>query len=216
MARTGSRGARATASLSHRRPRNATILDIPDVYHEMLENAVSSSPGAFEDDGRPPKRRRVAGRLVVSQDDQDKPAPKNEPGWEIAGDTEGDTDITQPSKLKQQVAYDDSEDSAGSDMDWEEVDLRDNVKNEDTASEPGELNLVLGGNKDSSTRSTVQRRKPVTAEERKLRLEIHKMHTLSLLVHVQLRNHWCNDRETQVCTHGAIKAGLELNISRKD
>ncbi|MCJ1319864.1 hypothetical protein MMC15_005200 [Xylographa vitiligo] len=163
----------------------------------MLENAVSSSPGTFEDDGRPPKRRRVAGRLVVSQDDQDKPAPKNDPGWEISGDTEGDTDITQPSKLKQQVAYDDSGDSAGSDMDWEEVDLRDNVKNEDTASEPGELNLVLGGNKDSSTRSTIQRRKPVTAEERKLRLEIHKMHTLSLLVHVQLRNHWCNDRETQ-------------------
>ncbi|MCJ1385812.1 hypothetical protein MMC17_008936 [Xylographa soralifera] len=197
MARTGTRGARAITSSSHRRPRDAIVSDIPDIYHEMLESAVSSSPSAFDDNGRPPKRRRVAGRLVVSQDGQDKSALKQEPGSETAADTDGDIDITLPSKLRQQVVYDDSEESAGSDMDWEEVDLRDNVKHEDTTPEPGELNLILGGNIDSASKSTVQRRKPVTAEERKLRLEIHKMHILSLLVHVHLRNHWCNDHETQ-------------------
>ncbi|MCJ1282352.1 hypothetical protein MMC26_001675 [Xylographa opegraphella] len=163
----------------------------------MLVNAVSSSPGAFDADGRPPKRRRVAGRLVVRQDGQDKSAPRQEPGLETAVDTGGHTDATQRSKLHQQVAYDDSEDSAESDMDWEEVGLRDNVKHEDTTPEPRELNLVLGGNKDSSPKNTVERRKPLSAEERRLRLEIHKMHLLSLLVHVHLRNHWCNDRDTQ-------------------
>ncbi|MCJ1436032.1 hypothetical protein MMC27_005410 [Xylographa pallens] len=197
MARAGSRGARATASSSYRRPREAAVPDIPDVYHEMLENAVSSSPGAFDDDSRPPKRRRVAGRLVVSQDAQDKSALRREPASDTADDTGGDTVVTKSSKLRQQVVYDDSEDSAGSDMDWEEVNLRDNVKYEDTTPEPGELNLVLGGNKDSSSKSTVQKRKPVTAEERKLRLEIHQMHILSLLVHVHLRNHWCNNLEIQ-------------------
>ena len=204
MARTGSRAARVTAS-SHRRPRDAAVPDIPDVYYEMLENAVSSSPGAFDDDSRPPKRRRVAGRLVVSQDGQDKSALKRESASDTADDTGGDTATTQPSKLRQQVVYDDSEDSAGSDMDWEEVNLRDNPKYEDTTPESGELNLVLGGNKESSSKSTVQRRKPVTAEERKLRLGVHKMHILSLLVHVHLRNHWCNDLEIQVCTRGRLR-----------
>ncbi|MCJ1393258.1 hypothetical protein MMC18_006130 [Xylographa bjoerkii] len=170
---------------------------IPDVYQEMLENAASSTPGTFDNDGRPPKRRRVAGRLVISHDGQDKAALTQEAGSETAGDTEGETDVTQPLKLKQQFAYDDSEDSAGSDMAWEEVDLMDTVKNEDTTPEPEELNLVLGGNKDATSKNTAQRRKPVTAEERKLRLEIHKMHILSLLVHVHLRNHWCNDHGSQ-------------------
>ncbi|MCJ1404801.1 hypothetical protein MMC11_008027 [Xylographa trunciseda] len=196
MARTGSRGTRATASSSRRKHRGSSIPDVPDVYQELLENAVSSSPGTFEHE-RPLKRRRVAGRLVVSQDGQDKSAQKQEAGSETAGDTEVDIDVTQPSKLRQQVVYDNSEDSAGSDMAWEEVDLRDIVKNEDTTPEPEELTLVLGGNKDPTSRTPAQRRKPVSAEERKLRLEIHKMHLLSLLVHVHLRNHWCNDHETQ-------------------
>ena len=173
----------------------------------MLEIAASSSPTTFDDNIRPPKRRRIAGRVVISQEDQDGSALIEKAASETPDDVKGAINSIHSTNLKQQVAYDDSDNSTESDMAWEEVDLKDTVKNEDTTPEPGELNLVLGGNKDSTSRYTAPKRKPLTAEERRLRLEIHKMHLLSLLVHVHLRNHWCNDRETQVCTYKDRRRG---------
>ena len=118
----------------------------------------------------------------------------------LPSDTHGQADdSTTNFHAKQQTAYEDSEGSADSDVSWEEVGLNEEEKTEDSADEPGELDLVLGGEKGSSgERSKTERRKPLTAAERELRVGIHKMHLLSLLVHVGLRNYWCNDHRVQV------------------
>jgi xeroderma pigmentosum group C-complementing protein len=76
-------------------------------------------------------------------------------------------------------------------MDWEEVGLRkDGV--EETAEEDVEdekpMELVLDTGDVRSPRRGTARRKPSTAIEKKMRLEVHKTHLLCLLAHVHLRN----------------------------
>lgn len=199
MARAGKRAQSAVKSTPRAGPRDVALRAIPEVYREMLADAASSSPTGLDEDGRTPKRRRVGGRVVIQQAQDTLPIQPSAAS-ETAGDTGGDSEAGTLLKAQQQTAYDDSADSVESDPAWEEVDLRDGWKGEGSTLEPQELNLVLGGKENSATKQPSQRRKPVTSEERKLRLEIHKMHLLSLLAHVHLRNHWCNDTETQVCT----------------
>ena len=109
----------------------------------------------------------------------------------------------QPPTLKQQqTIYDDDEDSGESDEDddWEDVNLA--APGEEARDKPqrniGDLNLDFAVDDPGLDRPPIQRRKPLTAAERKLRLEVHKMHILTLLSHVHLKNHWCNDLEVQV------------------
>ncbi|MCJ1477829.1 hypothetical protein MMC13_006502 [Lambiella insularis] len=159
----------------------------------MLADA-SSSPTSLGEEGRSLKKRRVGGRVVM-KGAQDELVVQQSAASETAGDTEGEA--RKLLKSQQQTAYDDSGDSDGSDLAWEEIDLQDRLKDEESTPEPQELNLVLGAPDNSSTKISLQRRKPLTSEERKLRLDVHKMHLLSLLAHVYLRNYWCNDAEVQ-------------------
>jgi len=185
----GSRNSRANA---------AQASAIPDVLQEMLAEATSTSPTRFREGDQRVKRRRIGGRIVT----QGATAPsgaQSSPASDTAGTTEGDAKSSAVSRSNQQTAYNDSEDSADSDVAWEDVGVKDEEK-EDSSEEPGELDLVLGGDKPGSAeRRTTQRRKPATAAERDMRVEIHKMYLLSVLVHVGLRNHWCNDHNVQVC-----------------
>ncbi|KAI9818807.1 MAG: hypothetical protein M1827_007627 [Pycnora praestabilis] len=181
---------------------------LPDVYQDMLVEAVSSSPSRFNEEGRPLKRRRT-GKYQGKEKSEESRAVNNRLKDLLSTDGDVNSDSnTEGSELESrrsvpQRAYDESEDSADSDANWEEVDLNQEQKGIDTMSEGvntddgEELNLVLNGGQSNEKGHTRMQRKPITAIEKKMRLEVHKMHLLSLLAHVHLRNHWCNDVEVQ-------------------
>ena len=195
MARTG-RGAKSKGT-------NA----VPDVYGDMLAEAVSS-PTRRSEDGTPIKRRRVGGRIVVQNVNK---IASHQPEQSIStGGQEGIDDFfEEPASTPQHIEQTESEDSADdSDEEFEDVDLGSSVKQRDSSDpemeEPGDLKLVLGGDNQETSKSTQVRRKPITSMEKKLRLVIHKLHLCSLLAHVYLRNHWCNDEKV----HSALKSIL--------
>lgn len=171
---------------------------VPDVYKEMLVDTISSAT-RVNDAGKIIKRRRVAGQIVTQGQgitdglDDDSSVPN---GTERMGDSQNLEPATQ------QTAYNDSEDSAESDLDWEEINLTrgldENFSSKNLDNQTEDLSLVLDENSSRSRRQERMRRVPVTAAERRLRLETHKIHLLSLLVHLHLRNHWCNQEEVHV------------------
>ena len=133
--------------------------------------------------------------------------PPSEPQSDFASGAESKTGRGDgggvPTALRRlQTGYDESGASSDSDLNWEEVDLKDSVKAEHATSasedESRPLNIVLHDNGITGQKQRGPKRRLVTAAERKLRLEIHKMHLLSLLAHIYLRNHWCNNQDVQV------------------
>ncbi len=184
-----------------RPPRNAANQNaMPDVYQEMLVDAVSSSPSKFNEEGQPAKRRRVGGR-VVEQGHDEMAHYQSDQASTDANNTDLERSAPEYRVVVPQTAYIESGDSADSNIDWEEVDLKETAKedvSEQDIVDNQELNLVLGGDDLDTRRQSAPRRKPVSAGEKQLRLEIHKMHLLSLLVHVHRRNHWCNDEDSHV------------------
>ena len=200
MARTG-RGAKSKGDGKAKGP-NA----VPDVYGDMLAEAVSS-PTRKSEDGTPVKRRRVEGRIVIQNVNENA---SHQPQQSISTGEQKDIDdlFEEPVPAPQHIEQTESEDSADSDEDFEDVDLGSNVKQPDSSDhemeEPGDLKLVLGGNDQETSKSMQVRRKPITSMEKKLRIEIHKLHLCSLLAHVYLRNHWCNDDKV----HSALKRVL--------
>ena len=200
MARTG-RGAKSKAA-----GKAKATNDMPDVYGHMLAEAVSS-PTRKSEDGTPVKRRRIGGRIVIQNVD-DNPSPRSEQSMSAGYQQDIDELFEEPKPTQQIIEPTESEDSADSDEDFEDVDLGSNVKQHDSSDheleEPGDLNLVLGGERRETSRSMQIRQKPITSVEKKLRLEIHKLHLCSLLAHIQLRNHWCNDEKV----HSALRKVL--------
>ncbi|KAL4895088.1 hypothetical protein BDV59DRAFT_174419 [Aspergillus ambiguus] len=179
------RGGASQRRLSARRPENDD--EIPAVYQEMLAEAEAREPQVGESD-RPIKRRRVQEQTTSS-------APQ------IGGqEVHGVAGTAGAASHQIQTVYD-SPSSDESDMEWEEVDLQPAVP--DLASAPaesvdwdGSMQITLDPLEGQKQR-VVPKRKPITAAERKMRLDIHKVHLLCLLRHVQIRNLWCNDEEVQ-------------------
>ncbi|KAK6521037.1 hypothetical protein TWF506_001270 [Arthrobotrys conoides] len=97
--------------------------------------------------------------------------------------------------------YDDDDDEFGDDdeIEWETVDLSTLKKNTPkpapTSSEPLILTLTMPSEPSKSKSSTSK--KPPTPAERKIRLEIHKLHLLCLISHLHLRSTFCNDPKSQ-------------------
>ena len=194
----GTRGLRNSASKRSGGGSAKTV--IPDVYQEMLADAVASSPTRLDEGGRTLKRRRVGGR-VVTQGADDQSVHHSDYASIVAGDTDAGDSVASTGLALQQTAYNDSDDSADSDMDWEEVELQGGNTNDalnDSANDEGPMELTLGDSRKDSRAHGPPKRKPATAAEKKIRLEVHKMHLLSLLAHVHKRNHWCNDQGVQV------------------
>ena len=196
--RKGPRGARNGAS--KRAGGAPTPGGLPDVYQEMLVDAVSSSPTRLNEEGRTLKRRRVGGR-VVTQGAEDNISYHSDHASTLAGDTHAGGSVVSTGLVHQQTAYNDSDDSADSDMDWEEVELKDGTEEDafnDGVNDEGPMELTLSESHRERRSHGPPRRKPATAAEKKIRLEVHRMHLLSLLVHIHLRNYWCNDQEVRV------------------
>lgn len=177
--------------------RPAGGIPIPVVYQEMLADAVSSSPSRFNEDGKAIKRRRIGGR-VVSRYNGDTSGQDTEYTTVAAEDTDTDRAVLKKAVPRKQTAYNDSDDSMESDMDWEEVDLVKDKAGDDVEDDEKPMDLVIGGRALGAANRPTPRRKVDSVVEKKMRLEIHKTHLLCLLAHVHLRNHWCEDVEVQV------------------
>lgn len=181
--------------------RASSRADLPDVYAEMLSEALSS-PAQVSDEGKIIKKRRVAGRVAGEGKDLrvDHQAEKLQ---DIESITDGEEGIgTSFERAKQQI-FDESEDSEPSDGDWEDVDFvkpimyQEEPLGRDDAGDGG-LDLVLEtGDREAQSQTTLKR-KPITQAEKQIRVDIHKMHLLCLLFHVHVRNHWCNDEKVHV------------------
>ena len=170
-----------------------------DVYNDMLRDALSSSPPPATIEDRPIKRRKTARGLAADTARHDATEPSS-PAAIAKTDMDLEVSMRDSTFRSQQMAYNNSDESEDSDFDWEEVDLTQTADPEQApSSKDDSLSLILGGDTKSDLPDTKSRkRKPATAAERKLRLEIHKLHVLCLLAHVHLRNHWCNDETVHV------------------
>lgn len=172
--------------------------DIPAVYQEMLAEAEARDPHAF-DSTRQIKRRRVQTSNVPTR---------------TSGSITNDRSDTRGKDVAQavQTVYD-SPSSEESDMEWEEVDLE---QKPPQAGRVSGVSLAAGQDEDiqitldtpAAQRQKTVSRKPISNAERKLRLDIHKVHLLCLLRHVQIRNLWCNDDNLQ----GFLKQMLPRRI----
>lgn len=183
------------------RKRDSYVAALPDVYADMLSEALSS-PAQLSDEGKTIKKRRIVGPVAgegigLSVDIQ----------TEKLQDIESITDAekgtgTSVEKGKQQI-FDESEDSEPSDGDWEDVDFTKPIMYQEERlgrddSGDGGFNLVLETVDREAQRPTTLKRKPITQAEKQLRLAIHKMHLLCLIFHIHVRNHWCNDEKVHV------------------
>ena len=177
--------------------------NVPDVYQGMLAEA-GSSPMRSDDDGRSVKRRRVAGRIVtIGGASDDKHVVKDEPA---ETDAELDDLFEDVPIVRQSIEQSEPEDSDGSGLDWEDVNLKTEVEEgavDEATPEPEadtrqDLDLVLG----AKQAPRPAKKKVVPSIEKKLRLEVHKMNVCCLLIHAHIRNHWCNDDTIQVSVKG--------------
>lgn len=164
---------------------------VPEVYQELLEEAEARDPDEFHSD-RPIKRRRVGDTKAI---------PVALPGPEQSGMTEA---IGTAEAQQIQTVYDSTteDESDFEDVEWEDVDVQQPVPETSSASVARQSNdetlQITLDYEPEKRKKTVRRRKPVTAAEKKLRLEVHKAHLLCLLGHAYSRNRWCNDDELQV------------------
>ncbi|KAL8880008.1 MAG: hypothetical protein Q9198_002496 [Flavoplaca austrocitrina] len=162
-----------------------TAQGLNDAYQDML-NEANSSPTQTSGEGRTVKKRRVRGR-IVAQNDADGSLTKLSPegrslliASHVDRPSENSTVKLEPTHplQQEQTAYD-VECSEESDFAWEEVGLTHEEAEvlDDPLKEQQEqqLDLVLDqdGGEDTAF-PAVARKKPLTALERKRRLEVHK------------------------------------------
>lgn len=213
------RPARGRASRGRQPKRGASRKEpVPDVYQQMLEEAEARDPEQFHSD-RAIKRRRVGDSKAIPVD-----SPEPAQISRVADTGNGEEEQTQ----NVQTVYDLSE-TDESDVEWEDVDIQQPTPEASSdAALPQASNETLQitlEQEPEKRKKTVHRRKPVTGAEKKIRLDVHKVHLLCLLAHVNLRNRWCNDVSVQVriisveTLHSAPNAPLELpetNAAQED
>ncbi|KAJ2897563.1 hypothetical protein MKZ38_004548 [Zalerion maritima] len=205
---------------------------VPDVYREMLAEAVAdSSPTptagvAGSASPQPQKRKRpgVRNRREPPAASAAEPeAKKLKTGMEAdvskasgsvnvvpqEGDEDEDEDLEfedvplATPEAQVQTAEIDSDDEEDDDILFEDVELPalafDPANLENMKANMGEetMEFNLSKHQNENPRKTVERRRAISREERKQRIEVHKMHILCLLSHVSRRNRWCNDEKVQ-------------------
>lgn len=158
--------------------------EIPEVYKEMLAEAESREEKPADDE-REAKRFKPVGF---------RPTPAQAP---VADQPAESINIDENATAQQQTVYISPSESDESDMEWEEVDIQQpSIPGPSMSADTEPLQITLEQQKDQKQR--IVRRKPITAAEKKRRLDVHKMHLLCLMGHVEQRNLWCNDKEVQV------------------
>ncbi|KAF3491356.1 nitrilase [Arthroderma uncinatum] len=156
-----------------------------------------AAPQALPHRNNPPHKRRRVGERGESK------------AVECTENSRGEVENTATMPL--QTVYDLDASEEESEPEWEDVELPSPSASSalpsmlpaghDDDQEP--LHITLGKEEHAEKTKSAIRRKPITGAEKKLRLEIHKVHVLCLLGHVQLRNVWCNDEEIQALQYSA-------------
>ncbi|OJD14645.1 hypothetical protein AJ78_05042 [Emergomyces pasteurianus Ep9510] len=209
--------------------------ELPRVYHDMLAEAGAGAelgPGRSGSasrvgDDRPVKRRRVGERR----------------GGGIEAErgrraVEGEVEVHDSRPVQTVFDVDASDDE--SEMEWEDVEVSiavpasasgpsyDGAAEQKEAQEP--LQEFGAGAPEESLQITLEkpeeegkqrgaaarRRKPATAQEKRWRLDIHRMHLLCLLGHVQLRNLWCNDDKVQNALRRLLSKHTTMCLNPKE
>jgi len=168
---------------------------LPDVYQEMLRESGVGASVARQ------KRRRVEeeGDEIIDTAWPAAPEPAVASSSEPAGKRKkgGEKPIEQQKLMEEVVEElgDDSDDDDDDDgIDWEDVDLTTALEPKPADSEVLEVML----NDRGEAKKPVLERKKITAIDRRIRLEVHKLHLLCLMAHVSRRNKWCNNTQVQV------------------
>ncbi|PGH08157.1 xeroderma pigmentosum group C-complementing protein [Blastomyces parvus] len=209
---------------------------VPLVYRDMLAEAGAGAEGQSGRSGslsrvgdeRPVKRRRVGERKAGAIE-----AGKGG-GDERGGAVRVDVDKPVQTVFDVDVSDDESE------MEWEDVEVPIVTPTAASASASGSkcgpgydgaveqqevgveeseefLQITLEKPEEKGKqRAAAVRRKPVTAQEKRWRLDIHKMHVLCLLSHVQLRNLWCNDDKVQNVLKRLLSKHTVMCLNPKD
>jgi len=156
---------------------------------------------------RPAKRRRPGqgrpARLQALKNDSAKAIDKN--GHSDDDDDEEDSLFGDMPTPTLQTMLLDSDDEDDDEIDFEDVTIQPPVTSlaaGSTASakglsSAGGLNLDLSAHLTNMAPPRADRRKAMSKEEKAQRVEVHKLHLLCLLAHVEIRNRWCNDAEVQ-------------------
>lgn len=189
------------------------------IYQDMLQevgvNALSNSSPE-----RPLKRRRPASKreeklpeqLAQGESSGSKAPRKEVPDAGGATDDDEDEeiefqDVVIPAPTVQTMELESDEDDEDEDIEFEDVDFMAPLNEPSAASqEPKvlELNLTVQKSSSEQAKKAVERRRPITKDERQQRIAIHKTHILCLLSHVARRNHWCNDTKVQDYLHAHL------------
>ncbi|KAH8884607.1 Rad4-domain-containing protein [Thozetella sp. PMI_491] len=176
------------------------------IYREMIqearaENAPEEGTSSPE---RPRKRKRPGDKAAPVEVPQAELAPATDAGEAEDDEDEDDEvefeDVVIPMPTIQTITRDsDDEDDEEEEVQFEDVDLGSLAVPDTNDSPSREITLNLSAQKAAMTtpRRAVERRKAITKSEKERRFEVHKMHLLCLISHVERRNHWCNDTEVQ-------------------
>ncbi|KAF4122712.1 xeroderma pigmentosum group C-complementing protein [Geosmithia morbida] len=182
---------------------NASTQGAAGVYEAMLAEVGVSRQREEQQrsphTGRPLKRRR-AGQQPQAEDAALQQAEHDDDDDDDDDEAIEFEDVSLPAPTVQTMKVDsDEEDDDDENVQFEDVDFMAPLKSTVAAAD-GNLELDLSTEKASLTsvrKSTADRRKPMTREEKQQRITIHQTHVLCLLFHAARRNQWCNDSEVQ-------------------
>lgn len=145
-------------------------------------------------------------------DDDDDDDNDNDKG-RSAPTTDADHGVPAPN-LQTWDRDSDDEDEDDEDVEFEDVAFEAWLRNEEPAVGAGsevkdlEINISAHRAAQAADKNTVNRRKPLTREDKDVRVQTHQAHLLCLLSHVARRNHWCNDDRVQDSLRPHINARL--------
>ena len=198
--------------------------DVPDIYQEMLVEAYHNNPDDFASSLRPAKRRKVEQEAAIEQEaaveHETSGLGKIEPATPLASSPpleHSRSPIPIPIPPQQTVFNNDISDSEDdSDVEFEDVEIGRQSSVEagnvtDDQAEPRTLRIDLSASS-VKPQKLVQRRKPVSKAERDFRLDVHKWHLLTLLVHIATRNKWCDDERVQNTLKPLVSRKLISNL----
>lgn len=164
-------------------------------------------------EGRPARRTEAPQSVVAEPASRSRvvgvrPGNAGVVGVSDNGDDDSDVDegedaeVMLPSPTVQTVTRDSDDDDDEDEDDEEGIDFEDVAidaagSSSVPKSKPGqstELNLDLSAQlATQAALRQVNRRKAISREEKARRVEVHKVHLVCLLAHVEIRNRWCND-----------------------
>ena len=188
--RTGSRGSGSPSS-SSAAPRTGKT-----IYSEMIAEVATGAVATAASSGspeRPAKRKRPGEKIVRIQPQAEAVDQEVDEDDDIQFE---DVPIPEPTVQTMTKDSDDEDDDEEDDnLQFEDVDLGALAGGASENERPQELDLNLTAQRAAMAppRRAIERRKAIGREEKERRVEIHKMHLLSFLAHVERRNNWCND-----------------------